>query len=424
MADWSAARNRVVKLSWGLVDQAASSATNLLLTVATGRVLGARSLGVVVIGFTAYLLLLGLQRALISEPVVVSTAAARADERLSASRSALTLTLLAGGALSVLMAIVGLSVGGAAGRALWLFSPWMPFALLQDLWRSILFRDSRGRAAAANDSLWLLGMALALIFAWSLRSDWAIIGAWGFGAALGATTGFAQTRLRPSPPLGAWAYWRRELWPFGRWLFGGSIAAGAGSQGSVLLTAALLGPGALGGLRAAQTVFAPLTLLSPAIALPALPAMSRRVAVSYQSAKWFAVKLSGLLAALTTAYVGLVTLGGSGLLTRIFGVSFQGYQDLILPISVQQIIAGTGGGFMLLLLATRGGHAIFAVNMVAVPLSLIAIAVGSAVGGLVGVAWGLTAVAVASAITVATLATARLPSKPRDLGCAPESRRG
>ena len=127
---------RGLKLGWGLIDQAASSATKLLLMIIAARILGAQALGVLVIGFTAYLVLLGIQRALVSAPLVISTAAAPAEERDKGSRCALTITLLGG---TVLAALHGhRSHRRRKQRAAACCSPpWMLFALLQDLWRSI-----------------------------------------------------------------------------------------------------------------------------------------------------------------------------------------------------------------------------------------------------------------------------------------------
>lgn len=398
-------RIRVRKLGWGLVDQAGSSLTNLLLTIAAGRILGPGSLGVVVIGFTAYLFLLGLQRAAVSEPLVVSTSASTAaPERDEASRNAVAVAVVGGVLLACVMAAAGVAEGGTVGRALLLFAPWIPSVLIQDLWRAILFRDSRGASAALNDWLWLVAMVLGLLVARHTGNEWAVVAAWGFGGTLGAALGFKQTRLRPLLSSRSWRYLRHELWPFGRWLFAGSVVAGAGSQGSVILIAELLGAAALGGLRAVQSVFAPLSLLSAAVALPALPAMSRRLSVGANEAGRFAVGLSGVLAMLTAAYVIPVSLAGSDVLGHVFGGSFQTYRGLIFPIVLQQMVTAGGGGFMLLLLAKRGGRPIFAVNVVTVPVTLASIAVGDAVGGLVGVAWSLGVVALLFATATAILA--------------------
>jgi O-antigen/teichoic acid export membrane protein len=396
---------RARKLGWGLLDQAGSSLTNLLLTVAAGRILGPSALGGTVIGVTAYLFLLGLQRAAVSQPLVVFTSAAISTERRdAASRNAVTVALLAGVLLASAMAVAGWATGGVAGRGLLLFAPWMPGVLAQDLWRAILFRDSRGSAAALNDWLWLAAMVLALAATWGTASAWVVVGAWGFGGSVGAAVGFAQTRSLPTSPMKGWTGWRRELWPLGRWLSGSSIAYSAGSQASVLVIAGLLGPAALGGLRAVQTVFAPLSLLSSAVALPALPAMSRRLAASLNEATRFALTLSALLIVMTATYVVPVGLAGSEVLTHVFGVSFQSYRGLVLPIVLQQLVTAGGGGFMLLLLAKRGGRAVFAISAAVVPVTLLSIAIGNAAAGLVGVAWGLGAATTISTTITGVLA--------------------
>ena len=61
-------------MSWGLVDQGFSSATNFGLTVIAGRLVGPKGLGVVYIGFSLYLFVLSFQRALVTDPLVVSSA--------------------------------------------------------------------------------------------------------------------------------------------------------------------------------------------------------------------------------------------------------------------------------------------------------------------------------------------------------------
>jgi O-antigen/teichoic acid export membrane protein len=391
-------------MGWGFVDQAASSGTNLLLTIVAARVLGAHSLGIVVIGFAVYLTVVGFQRALVSQPLVVATAASQSELRRSSSRCAVTTSLIFGVGVAGLMLAVGLATGGTIGRALLIFSPWMPFVLIQDLWRSMLFRDSSGRAAAANDVLWLAVMLIALVPAWMIGTDWAIVGAWGLGAMAGALAGFFQTRLLLATPLRALKQWRSDLWPFGRWLFVGSVAYGASSQASVFLIAALLGPAAVGGVRAVETVFAPLSLLLPAISLPALPIMTRRLAISPSKGKRFAIEVSGVLMVITAGYVVLAALGGDTLLVAVFGNAFRGFNGLIIPIAIQQVVMASGGGFDLLLQGGKRGRAIVLLFVATAPLSLGLVAVTAATGTIVTVAWGLVVARLAVVLATAAVA--------------------
>src|SRR5689334_22988803 len=184
------------ELLWGVADQAASSATNFGLSVLAGRLLGSAGLGVVFLGFSLYLLALNFVRGLIMEPFVVATSAMSEADQQDATRACTILVAIAGAATSVLMAIVGVVIGHALGRALVIFSPWAGVAMLQDHWRSVLFRDQRARAAAVNDSVWALGMLAMLPFAFAFRDDWVVVSTWGVGAAVAALAGGWQVRLR------------------------------------------------------------------------------------------------------------------------------------------------------------------------------------------------------------------------------------
>jgi len=350
-------------------------------------------------------MLLGLLRGLVSQPLVASTAALGESDRRRATQCALTLTCVGSAASVALMAGAGIVAGGSLGRALLLFAPWMLPALVQDLWRSTLFRDSRGAAAAANDSLWLAVMAPTLVGAWIVGTDWAVVAAWGVGASVSAAAGFFQTHAQPLPVGTAIRFWRSNLLPFGRWLLAGAITYTVAGQATVFMTAGLLGTAALGGLRAVQTVFAPLTLLLPGIGLPALPIMVRRLAAAVDDARAFAFRVSVLLASLTAAYVAVVGLGGSQLIGGIFGHSFERYHSLIFPVAVGQIAGASGAGFNLLLQAGRRGRAIFGVYAATVPFTLAFVPIGAWLDGLVGVAW---AAAAGQVIWVATSAVVSL----------------
>jgi O-antigen/teichoic acid export membrane protein len=377
--------------AWGFVDQSFSSLTNFGLTVLAGRLLGPDGLGVIAIGFAGYLLALTLHRALVSEPLVVRSSRLEEREQRAATRSALTVTLAGASVGAGLLALLGLALPGTLGRGLVLFSPWIVPALLQDFWRVVLFRDGRGGGAALNDGVWLVGMALTLPLVLEVDTEWAILAGWGLGATAGALLGFPQTRIAPLHLSPAWRSWRSEEWPFGRWLAGGGAILAAGGQAIVLVLAALLGPAAVGGLRAAQTVFAPLTLLASAANLPGLPALSRALQTSVEDARALAAKISAALVALTLVYLLLVGFGRDALLRALFGNEFVEYSSLILPVGAQQLLLAAGTGFLLFLKASRRGR-VLAWNRAVGTLSMLAfVALFGWLGGLVGAAWALAA---------------------------------
>src|SRR3954447_26452611 len=91
---------------YGLLAQTFSAATNFGLTVIAGHVLGASGLGTVLIGFAAYVLLLGFVRALLTEPLITSSAGRDPAERAFSARSALTIVLVTSVASACLVAAI------------------------------------------------------------------------------------------------------------------------------------------------------------------------------------------------------------------------------------------------------------------------------------------------------------------------------
>jgi O-antigen/teichoic acid export membrane protein len=395
------------RLAWGFIDQGLSSFSNFGITLLAARLLGPSGLGVVVIGFATYLIALSFQRTLISEPLVICSTNLPAADRSRAARASVTATLALGVTAAALLAGIGLALGGAPGRGLVLVAPWIVAALLQDHWRSILFREGRGFAAASNDAVWVVGMAIAAPLGSELRTVWAVVGCWGFGAALAAVLGFAQTRIAPAPFGAAWRWWNRDAWPLGKWLAGEGVVYMAGSQATLFALVGILGTAAIGGLRAATTIFGPLTLLRPAVALPGLPAMARAQAASPSTAKLLAAKLSGGLLALTMLYVlALGALRGQ-VLSVVFGGLFGRYGNLLLPIGTEQAAGALGIGFSLLLRARRRGGPILWSQAVGQTGTLVLASALALRYGIAGAAWGMTGGAVLETLAIVWFSLSR-----------------
>jgi O-antigen/teichoic acid export membrane protein len=395
------------RVAWGLADQLLSSATNFGLVILAARLLGPARLGVVSVVFAASVLILAVHRALVSEPLVVAAASLDAARWQLMSRRSVSATLFFGVPVAACMAAFDPLVGGTFGRGLGLFAPWIVPALLQDLWRFILFRDGRGAAATSNDAAWALGMALAIPVAWSLRTSWGVVAAWGAGASAGALLGFIQTKARPQGAGTSWKWWRAEAWPLGRWLGMDRVVASAGAQGTILIIAGLLNASDVGGFRAVLSVFAPVSLLGPAIGIPGLPAMSAALDRSRAHAERLAVRLSGFLILMTGAYLVLVGSLKGTLLSVLYGPSFRAFEGLIYPIATAQLLIGASMGFILLMKAARQGPSLTLADTVGAAALFLAVWLLSRSNGLTGAAWGqaigagvTTALIIASCILV------------------------
>ena len=127
---------------------------------------------------------------------------------------------------------------------------------LQDYWRWIGFMQGQPRKSLMNDLVFnaVQALAFAAIFLAGLHSVFAVVSAWGMGAAVAALYGLRQFSVRPSfaedrpfsglvgPPVGGWPSERAASW--------------GASQLYLILAGVMLGPAALGGLKAAQGLVA------------------------------------------------------------------------------------------------------------------------------------------------------------------------
>jgi O-antigen/teichoic acid export membrane protein len=371
---------------WGFLDQGIASATTLALTVVGGRAVGAGGLGVVVIGWTAYLLVLLLQRALVTRPLVALSMAAEPGAQRRTDGQGLTATLGLGCAATLAFVLLGFGLPGAVGRGLLLFAPWVAVALIQEYWRTLLFREGRGGAAVVTEAAWLAVLCGLALPASALGTEAAVAAAWGLGAAAASLLGLMLVRVGPAPLSSAVAWWR-EAWPFSRWLGLESVYYAIGSAAVAIVLNGVIGPAAVGGLRAAQSLFAPLSLLTPALALPGLPAMGRALARSPAAAFTLARRLSLAVVALTAVYVAFMVAVGPVLMPFVFGDSFERYTDLAVPIGVWQVIGAAGAGFTLLLTAWRHGRELFVARVLESTAIVALVVVLATRFGLHGAAW-------------------------------------
>jgi O-antigen/teichoic acid export membrane protein len=378
--------------------------TNFGLSLLAGRSLGPAGLGSVFIGFSYYLLAWAFQRSLVTEPMVASSSALDLATRERAARAALTASI-AWGAIATLVGSAGAVVlPGEMGRGLWLFVPWLIPALLQDVWRVVLFRDGRGRSGAMNDVMWLGVMMVAAPLSAAFGGAWAIVACWGMGALAGMVAGFVQTRLRPLTLAESFRWWKLNAWQLGRWLGLQSVVYAVGYQGLVFILAIVLDARSLGGLRAIITLFAPLTVLGPALALSGLPELSRSLTVSSHHARKLAAQMGALVTILAAGYFGVAMLDGGRLLTWVFGSSFLSFRDLIWPVGIGQLLVAPTLGYALLLKAETRGRALLVARVLGAVANM-GLGLGLAIAfGVSGAAWGIACGSAIAGIAMLALA--------------------
>ena len=265
-----------------MVDQCVASASNFSVAIVVARITGPAGLGAFALAYTVWILATTLHRAMITDPMAIM-GDIRGKERDQYIRRGFAADVILGAMAACIIAALG-TVFLAAGQhtfgiGLLSVAPWIVVLDLQDYWRWIGFMMGKPRKSLMNDLLFIAVQALAFgaVVVLGLHSVFAVVSAWGLGAAVAAAYGLRQFSVRPSIRGGIAFLWSR--WPTSRWLASERGASWGALQLYLFVAGAILGPAALGGIKAAQgLVLGPTTLVLNAGGSFGLPEATRQLA--------------------------------------------------------------------------------------------------------------------------------------------------
>ncbi len=222
-----------------------------------------------------------------------------------------------------------------------------------------------------------------------MHSVYAVVAAWGFGALAGSVYGLQQFSVAPAIKGGYQLL--RDRWAMSKWNAGGQITGWGSSQLYLILTGGLLGPAALGGLKAANNlVTGPSFVVIHAGGSFGLPEASKGL----KERGWPGLRRVGRLINL----VSLVSIGVFGLivifwavplLSDVYGESFVRYAQAARIMSVAYIISAFFMGPILVLKATKRTRPLFMVQVISGIASVGAVAVCTTLYGVNGAAGAL-----------------------------------
>ncbi|MEU9143157.1 hypothetical protein [Streptomyces sp. NPDC048349] len=389
-----------------VLDQAASSATNIVVLVLAARLSSASGFADFSMVYVTFTVLLGLNMAYVGQSLVLE----KAGERLgSACRSAVGFTGAASGAVGAVLAVVGLLLGGAGGRAFLALGLVLPLVLVQDGLRycfSVLRAPERALAA---DALRLVCVVAALAVQPAGASAARLVLVWGLSALPALALGLLL--LRPYV-RGA----RAQLRPYLRrghlgQRFVVEFAVGNGSsQLAVLGLGVFATPLAVGALRGATTLFGPLNVLfnsANSFGPPVLSRLGGRRAVVRAT-----LALGAVLAAVGAGWAVVLFLLPDRLGRELLGDTWASAAALLPATGAQYAVMGLGT-CALLTLRVLAPKSTLSVQIAFSALSVVFLLGGYAVWGPLGAAWGLAAGSALKAVA-AWGRVARLPvSAPR-----------
>ncbi|MGW7452610.1 hypothetical protein [Streptomyces sp. NPDC054787] len=400
---------RAVAAALSVLDQAASSATNILVLVLAARLSSASAFADFSMVYVTFSVLLGLNMAYVGQSLVLEKDAGIPPGRVpgglgAACRSAVGFTGAASAAVGAVLAMVGLALPGAGGRAFLALGLVLPLVLLQDGLR-YCFSALRapGRALAA-DALRLACAVAALAAQPEGAPAGRLVLVWGLSALPALALGLWL--LRPYV-RGA----RADLRPYLRrghlgQRFVVEFAVGNGSsQLAVLGLGVFATPLSVGALRGATTLFGPLNVLfnsANAFGPPVLGRLGGKRATVRATAA-----LGLVLAAVGAGWGAVLYALPNRVGTSLLGDTWAATSALLPATGAQYAVMGLGT-CALLTLRMLAPKATLSLQVVFSLLSVGLLLGGYAVWGVAGAAWGLAAGSAAKA-GAGWLRVSRLP---------------
>ena len=400
-------RHRSPKAASGLtvltfIDQGVSSASNFITGVAVAQFSGAAQFGEYMLVLMTWIVIVGIHRRLITEPLTVTSRDSDAPDALIAQ--GLTAEIALGAFASLILGTTGvlaIATGSGIADTLLAMSPWFAPLLVQDYWRAVAFQRRRPGLALANDTTFaavqLLGILAFSIIGW--RSVGYIIAAWGTGALVGAALGFSWF-----PAVSGWREARqlvRQLWPLGRWLLADFVTAFGSRQAYLACAALVLSKADYGGFRAGVNLMGPVIVILIAAGNVGLPEASRRVGgQDLTSLRSFARRLSIVTTCCVAVYGILLAVLAKPLLRLLYGQEFVGFYLFAILAAVQYAVTVTAYGQEIVLKVTGWIRQIWPVRIVTTALSIVTLVLLVKWFGLTGAGWAGVATGAYDAIAI------------------------
>lgn len=386
-----------------LLDQVIASASSFLLGVVIARAGGADGLGMFGIAFLVWLAVVGVNRAVVTEPMTVSGSTDSADAELF---EGLLATLVVGSGCAALIGVAAglVQLTGVDATPLIALAVCLPSLLAHDYCRSTAFRlQCPGRALASDVALAVVqvGLTVALLVL-GVSDTAAFVLAWGVGATVGAVLGAVLAGMRRGSRGGVAQL--RALWPRSRWFLAEFGTAFPADQGYLLLLPLILGAGQFGLYRAGFGLIGPIVVVFVAGGNIGLPEAVRRLRQhGMPGLPPYALRLSMAITAVTAGYCGLVAIFAEPLLRLVYGEVFVEAVVITRLVAVQYVILALCFGFHQVVKAAGWMRELWLTRVASAGVSILGVVVLTNAFGLAGA--GLASIVAGGAYMVGIAVT-------------------
>jgi O-antigen/teichoic acid export membrane protein len=258
--------------------------------------------------------------------------------------------------------------------------------VIQDFARFAALSCRRPAVALISDSVVTfvqLVSVLGLIAANALGTVTLVV-AWGIGAQIGAIVALAQLRLKPAiTETARWFVRHRSL----AVRYGvDDLAAQGSQQGTSFIVAAITGLADAGGLRAAQTVFGPATVVNLGVQTAVTPELVRILSRSASEMRRYANLVGFALAGFAALWGAAAIICPAQIGRELFGESWVTAHPLIVFLAVMQIAASLRVGPLVGLRALGAAERTLRARTIVITLGLLFSFCGAILDGARGVA--------------------------------------
>lgn len=378
------------RLGWASLDQGVSSLSNLLLSVAIASQASQADYGAFGLAFAIYLLLIGIGRSLVGDPVLLrfntwTSAKKRRENRLGMLSGFFVVGILACVILLVFCIFLPMSLRFPF-MALALMAPGL---LVFDGLRYWAFASSKARTATILDIGWLICQVALFVPLIAMRKTESFLyfGAWGTSAGLCCLVFLIYKRWIPRPSQGL--SWIKSNLDISLNFLGEYATLSGVQQGVTFVTAAVAGLPASGTLRAAQTILGPANIITGSASVVVLPHSSRVVRDNILTLPRFSAIVSVTLAGVVLAAGLVVAVVPQSLGLSLFGASWLSGRDAALVLAISLGFNALSYG------ATSGLRALglskisLRVRVSTAPITLAASSYGAVTHGALGAVGGL-----------------------------------
>ncbi|UMG91128.1 hypothetical protein [Nocardioides sp. TF02-7] len=367
------------------VDQALSSASNLLVVLWVAHVTSATTFGSFSLLLLLHMFVMGPVQALISMRIVVHPR--DADER---PREVLGSALVLGGVAGLGCVLVGglqVAFGVGMGASVLALGIALPALVVHDVGRWVAVARSRPAGAVVLDGTWLVLLVAALVVVQVTDSAglFTLTLAWVGSGAVASLVLVAQYGvLRPSEVS---LRWLRERWDASWRLLVGNLASAGSILAGAVLVALVASPVAVAAVRAAILLGRPTTAVQNAVAASMAADVAReqpdnRGLLRHQRRTMLVA--AAVAAANLVALVLLPDVVGEAVLGSVWPV----ISPLLLPTALWLVVAAAQAGVPPALIARHQFHSAMVVQVVTGLISMTALVIGALLGGAAGAVWG------------------------------------